>query len=92
MPNNTNAFINNRANFANDFYTFPLRLQLFDGLNWINESLYTLDLVPGITNVKLLHFEIVDYYGQTIQSLNGRFIFYYITKLNIFRKVILFYN
>ena len=86
MPNNTNAFINNRANFANDFYTFPLRLQLFDGLNWINESLYTLDLVPGITNVKLLHFEIVDYYGQTIQSLNGRFYILFYNQNQYFSK------
>ena len=38
------------ANFANDFYTFPVRLklQLFDGLNWINDSIsYSLNLVPG---------------------------------------------
>jgi hypothetical protein len=83
------------ANFANDFYTFPVRLklQLFDGLNWINDSIsYSLNLVPGVTNVKLLHFEIVDYYGQTIQSLNGRFKFSFKTRMNIFRKAIQFYN
>ena len=91
MPNSTNLFINNIANFANDFYTFPLRSHLNNTFNWINvDNMYALvDIVPG-TPIPSLQFEIVDYYGQTIQSLNGRYFSFYKIIFNIFVKLFCF--
>ena len=69
-----NTFKDNKALFANDFYTYPVRLRLIDNNGYdslYNISLYHLSLVPGITFLNLT-FEIMDYYNQTIKSLNGR--------------------
>jgi len=74
-PIKTNYFNRNKALFAHDFYTFPIRVHFTANNNfmsWINKSKYSLDLVPGVTNINLQFF-VVDYYGQTILSLPSRF-------------------
>ena len=77
-PRANNKFINNTAYFANDFYTFPIRLHFQDSLYYksmVNKSTYALNIIPGITNIKLLHFDLVDYYDQPIKSLNNRYFY-----------------
>ena len=74
-PDQNNNFTNNTAGFANDFFTFPVRLRFTDNqtfYSWINKTSYSFTVVPGITQ-KSLYFDVVDYYGQTIQSMSGGF-------------------
>jgi len=82
-PYETNIFTENTAYFANDFFTFPVRLQVTDNqsfYSWINKSTYSLSVTPAITETSL-YFSVVDYYGQTIKSMNGRFfLFIYFIK------------
>ena len=81
-----NLFIDNKAEFANDFYTFPCRLRLKQNNNdFFKTSTNLLKIIPGYT-IFNLDFEIVDYFNQTIESLNGRsnlFRFSFILSLNI---------
>ena len=73
-PNETNIFIDNKANFSKDFLTFPVRLKFISEKtfpSWIKNKPYSLSVVPGITQTSL-YFDIVDYYHQTIQSINGQ--------------------
>ena len=75
-PNKSNKFEGNHATFAIDFYTFPVRVNFNDDKNfksWINKSSYALKIVPGISQINL-HFKVVDYYGQTIKSMQPRLI------------------
>lgn len=77
-PYQCNFFDGNSAEFANDFFTFPMRMKFFDNQSFdstINKTIFSLSLVPGITKIKLF-FEVIDYYGQTIKSLNGGFLNY----------------
>jgi len=43
-------------------------------MSWINKSKYSLDIIPGVTNINLQFF-VVDFYGQTILSLPSGFFF-----------------
>ena len=73
-PYRNNKFSGNQAYFANDFYSFPIRMRFTDNKKFYslaNTSSYHLNLVPGTSNI-YLYFEIIDYYNQTIESLNGR--------------------
>jgi len=73
-PYMKNNFYNNKADFANDFCTYPMRLRFTDmkGYDSLTKySSYTLTVIPAITNLNF-YFEIVDYYNQTIKSINGR--------------------
>ena len=73
-PYKFNKFIRNTAFFANDFYTFPIKVRFQDDNNyksWVRKSSYTMTIVPGITQINL-NFSVVDYYGQTLK-LNGFF-------------------
>ena len=74
-PYKFNTFIRNKASFANDFCTFPMKVRFKDDKNfksWFNKSSYTIKLIPGMTQINL-SFSVVDYYGQ-ILKLN-RFLF-----------------
>ena len=78
-PYQQNNFVDNKASFANDFLTFPMRLKITDStylrsLSSLTDKTYSLSIVPGITETSL-YFDVVDYYGQTVKSLNGGFIF-----------------
>ena len=79
-PKQNNVFIGNKAAlFANDFYTFPVRTIYFDGQekNLTKYKYLALkNVLPGITNITL-NFLILDYYGQIIKSLNGRYFSYF---------------
>ena len=71
-PYLSNTFQGNKALFANDFYTFPVKINFQDDGNfksWVNKSKYAIKMVPGITKINL-NFAIVDYYGQTLKSLS----------------------
>ena len=75
-PYKYNTFRLNTAFFANDFYTLPLEVRFQDDRNfksWINKSIYSITIIPGITQINL-NFFVVDYYGQTLKSLNRFFI------------------
>ena len=75
-PSQFNTFSHNKALFANDFYTFPIKVRFQDDRNfksWINKSIYSITIIPGITQINL-NFFVVDYYGQTLKSLNRFFI------------------
>ena len=77
LPSKNNLFIQNKALFANDFYTFPIRVHFQDDMkfkSWINKSIYTITVIPGITELNL-NFFVVDYYGQTLKLLNRFFLF-----------------
>ena len=77
-PNKYNTFIDNKAFFAPDFYTFPRKVYFQDDKHfqsWVSKSKYTITLIPGITQINL-NFSLVDSYGQTIKSVN-RFFFSY---------------
>ena len=72
-PYQNNIFLDNIAPFANDFFTFPVRLKLINNKSISSSSknkAYSLNVVPEIT-LTSLNFAVVDYYGQTIKSLNG---------------------
>ena len=73
-----NIFIGNKAAiFANDFYTFPLRAVFFNDeqKNLMKYKYVSFNnVVPGITNINL-NFVVVDYYGQSIKSLDLMFFF-----------------
>ena len=73
-PYKFNKFLRNKALFASDFYTFPIKVRFQDDKfkSWVNKSTYTMTLIPGFTQINL-NFSIVDYYGQ-ILKLN-RFFF-----------------
>jgi len=76
-PYQNNHFIDNTADFANDFLTYPVRLKLIQNKTFQsskNKKAYSISVVPGITQTSL-YFNVVDYYDQTIKSLNGGFIF-----------------
>ena len=76
-PDQNNIFNGNKAYFANDFYTFPMRLRFKDNMEFdslINTSTYSFIVVSGITKINL-YFQVLDFYNQTIKSLNGRFYF-----------------
>ena len=67
-----NIFKGNKAFFADDFYTFPVKINFQDDLNfksWANKSKYTIKMIPGFTKINL-KFTVVDYYGQTLKSLS----------------------
>ena len=71
-PYKFNSFKQNRAFFAEDFYTFPVRVLFQDDKNfksWKNKSTYSIKIVPGMTQINL-NFSVVDYYGQTLKSVN----------------------
>ena len=78
-PYHNNIFTNNTAFFANDFFTFPVRLEFTDNnySSRINKTTYSINVVPGITMTSL-YFDVVDYYGQTIKSMNGGLLFIFI--------------
>ena len=72
-PNRSNIFIDNRAAFANDFLTFPIRLKVAENGNLIfkkTTKTYLINAIPGITQISL-SFDVIDYYGNTIESLSG---------------------
>lgn len=70
-PRENNIFQDNTAHFANDFLTFPMRLALVQSnLSKTRQKPYSLTIVPGMTEISL-HFEVIDYFGQTIESING---------------------
>jgi hypothetical protein len=72
-PYQSNNFSGNKASFANDFFTFPVRLQFTDNQtfwSWINKTTYSLNVVSGVS-ITSLYFYVVDYYGQIIQSMSG---------------------
>ena len=74
-PDKFNTFSGNKAFFAPNFYTFPRKVYFQDDnhfKSWISKSRYTMTLIPGITQINL-NFFVVDYYGQTVKSVN-RFI------------------
>ena len=74
FPQNQNNFSSNEATFGNDYYTYPVRLRFKDNNGYdslVNSTIYSLLIIPGITSVNL-YFEIIDFYNQTISSLNGR--------------------
>ena len=66
-PNKYNIFESNKADFADDFFTLPIRIRFNGNKTSID------NVVPGVTSIQL-NFEIIDYYNQTIRSLNGRFL------------------
>ena len=71
-PYRSNIFKENKAQFANDFYTFPASVRFQDDLkykSWVNRSAYSLNIIPGLTQINL-NFSIVDYYGQNLRLLN----------------------
>ena len=75
-PDKFNTFRDNKAYFAPNFYTFPRKVYFQDGKHfqsWVSKSRYTITLIPGITQIDL-NFSLVDYYGQTVKSVN-RFFF-----------------
>ena len=81
-PYKYNIFHQNEAFFANDFYTFPVRVQFQDENNfksWKNKSMYVMKIIPGISEVNIL-FAVVDYYGQILKLINGFVLFYFLTK------------
>ena len=68
-PDKFNKFIGNKAFYANDFCTFPIKVRFQDDKlfkSWLKKSSYTMTLIPGITQINL-NFSIVDYYGQTLK-------------------------
>ena len=69
-PYQNNDFIYNTASFANDFLTFPTRIKLTNYKILNKKKAYSLTVIPGITQTSL-EFDLVDYYGQTIKSING---------------------
>ena len=69
-PYQNNDFIYNTASFANDFFTFPMRIKLTNYKTLNKKKAYSLTVIPGITQTSL-EFDLVDYYGQTIKSING---------------------
>ena len=74
-PYKFNTFSKNTAFFANDFYTFPIKVRFQDDKkfkSWVNKSSYTITIIPGITKIDL-KFSVVDYYGQTLKL--NRFFF-----------------
>ena len=76
-PYKFNTFRFNKASFANDFYTFPIRVYFQDDnkfKSWVNKSGYRMTIVPGTSKIKL-NFYVVEFYGQTVKTLNMRFIF-----------------
>ena len=79
-PYNYNIFRLNKALFANDFYTFPIKVRFQDDnkfKSWVNKSSYAITIIPGFTQINL-NFSVVDYYGQTI--LVNRFFFIFLQK------------
>ena len=74
-PSKFNTFSHNTAFFANDFYTFPIKLHFQDDKNyksWVNKSSFSITFIPGITKINL-NFSVVDYSGQTLKSVNRFF-------------------
>ena len=75
-PSKFNTFKGNKAFFANDFYTFPIKVIFQNDKNfksWVNKSSYAITIIPGFTEINL-NFSIIDYYGQTMKLVN-RFYF-----------------
>ena len=71
-PYKFNTFTRNNAFFANDFYTFPIRVRFqADKIfkSWVNKYSYAITIIPGITQINL-SFSVVDYYNQTMKSVN----------------------
>ena len=78
-----NTFKENKALFANDFYTFPIKVLFQDNRNfksWVKNSNYVMNITPGITQINL-NFSVVDYYGQTLKTMNRYFFLYKIFKI-----------
>ena len=76
-PYHSNEFKDNKAYFANDFFTYPFRLQLTNNKSFHYSKIkktYYFNVIPGITMTSL-YFDLVDYYGQTVKSMNGGFLF-----------------
>ena len=81
-PYKYNTFHQNEAFFANDFYTFPVRLQFQDENNfksWKNKSMYVMTIIPGMSEFNIF-FDVIDYYGQILKLINGLVLFYFSTK------------
>ena len=72
----TNTMINNKAFYANDISTPPYKLKFITRLKYNssknNNTKFNLTMTPGVSN-ESLYFEVLDYYGQTIKSLNGSY-------------------
>ena len=67
-PYQSNTFSHNKALFANDFYTFPLKVRFQDDKkykSWVSKSSYAITIIPGFTQINL-NFSVIDYYNQTI--------------------------
>jgi len=93
-PYQNNTFTKNKAYFANDFFTYPVRLKFTDNQtfhSWINKTSYSLIVIPGISQLSL-YFDVVDYYGQTIKSINGGFYFFLFSVIFYFIQDILLHN
>ena len=70
-PKVNNKFIDNIAKFSPNFLTFPVRLKLITNFNRSPKTGYSLKaVIPGITSTSLL-FNVTDYFGNTIESING---------------------
>lgn len=69
-----NKYVENKAEYGDNFTTRPFRVNLYklnDQRNFVDaHRLYSLQIIPGITNLKL-KFHILDYYSQKILTLNG---------------------
>ncbi len=82
---NLNEFKNNSASFGNDICTFPNRIRYindefnYDSLK--NQSIFELEMTPNIDS-KSFHFEIMDYFGQTMNQINER-----LTKFSLFANI-----
>ena len=77
LPDKFNTFNDNKAYFAPNFYTFPRKVYFQDDnhfQSWLSKARYNMTLIPGISQINL-NFSLVDYYGQTVKSVN-RYVFY----------------
>ncbi len=76
----SNKFHSNIAAFGNDYASTPNKLRLKQKSYTFRTSLFNISVIPGITNVNL-NFEILDFFNQTITTLNGRYPFFLIDNL-----------
>ena len=75
-PKQHNTFRLNKALFANNYYTFPVKVRFQDEKkfkSWLSKSTYAVTIIPGVTQINL-NFSVIDYYNQTI-FLNRFYIF-----------------
>ena len=71
----SNKFTNNKAEFGNDYASSPNKLRLKNTSKTFHGSLFSISVIPGITNVNL-NFEILDFFDQITTTLNGRYPFF----------------